>query len=566
MTVLGIIFSVFLVLLIIGTVVVIIFDDGDSSKKIAWLLIIALLPVVGLLLYFMVGINFRQSWYFKYKHKKFIEVFGERADKRVFRLLFGHEKDSQVRKEYRPLTRLLASDGSTCVTDDNGLEIITSGHRKFELLMEDLRNAKDHIHMEYFYFRQDKGSQQIKEMLMQKAREGVKVRFIHENIANIAILPGYYNEMKKAGVQVEKFTKTRWPFVNMVTQLNYRDHRKIVVIDGKIGYTGGMNISDDYFVRWRDTHMRITGNAVAGLQYSFLNTWITADGEIDNDFSKYFPMCAELPALPSNDSAKSFVNAAATDQVNAAATDSVNVSVSGSVNAAAQSESLKVAAADKVNVSFPDYDEVEGNGIAEALAKTPIQSLDMSFKLKGRNRLIQIVPDEPESRWPNINMGAVWAVQNAKKYIYIQTPYFVPPEPMLQALQSAALSGVDVRVMVPKKADLSFMGPANRSYFTECLEAGIRIYERSGRFIHSKTFVSDDYLSEIGSANMDFRSFNIDYELNAYIYDITAAKVNKAIFMKDMEASHEVTLEDWTARPWYQKFLQKVIRLFAPLL
>ena len=542
MTVLGVIFSVFLVLLIIGTVVVIIFDDGDSSKKIAWLLIIALLPVVGLLLYFMVGINFRQSWYFKYKHKKFIEVFGERADKRVFRLLFGHEKDSQVRKEYRPLTRLLASDGSTCVTDGNGLEIITSGHRKFELLMEDLRNAKDHIHMEYFYFRQDKGSQQIKEMLMQKAREGVKVRFIHENIANIAILPGYYNEMKKAGVQVEKFTKPRWPFVNMVTQLNYRDHRKIVVIDGKIGYTGGMNISDDYFVRWRDTHMRITGNAVAGLQYSFLNTWITADGEIDNDFSKYFPMCAELPALPANDSAK------------------------GLVNAAAPSESLKVAAADKVNVSVPDYDEVEGNGIAEALAKTPIQSLDMSFKLKGRNRLIQIVPDEPESRWPNINMGAVWAVQNAKKYIYIQTPYFVPPEPMLQALQSAALSGVDVRVMVPKKADLSFMGPANRSYFTECLEAGIRIYERSGRFIHSKTFVSDDYLSEIGSANMDFRSFNIDYELNAYIYDITAAKVNKAIFMKDMEASHEVTLEDWTARPWYQKFLQKVIRLFAPLL
>lgn len=542
MTVLGVIFSVFLVLLVIGTVVVIIFDDGDSSKKIAWLLIIALLPVVGLLLYFMVGINFRQSWYFKYKHKKFIEVFGERADKSVFRLLFGHEKDNQVRKEYRPLTRLLASDGSTCVTDGNGLEIITSGHRKFELLMEDLRNAKDHIHMEYFYFRQDKGSQQIKEMLMQKAREGVKVRFIHENIANIAILPGYYNEMKKAGVQVEKFTKPRWPFVNMVTQLNYRDHRKIVVIDGKIGYTGGMNISDDYFVRWRDTHMRITGNAVAGLQYSFLNTWITADGEIDNDFSKYFPMCAELPALPSNDSAKSLANAAA------------------------PSESLKVAAADKVNVSVPDYDEVEGNGIAEALAKTPIQSLDMSFKLKGRNRLIQIVPDEPESRWPNINMGAVWAVQNAKKYIFIQTPYFVPPEPMLQALQSAALSGVDVRVMVPKKADLSFMGPANRSYFTECLEAGIRIYERSGRFIHSKTFVSDDYLSEIGSANMDFRSFNIDYELNAYIYDITAAKVNKAIFMKDMEASHEVTLEDWTARPWYQKFFQKVIRLFAPLL
>ncbi|MGM9738577.1 MAG: phospholipase D-like domain-containing protein [Candidatus Cryptobacteroides sp.] len=518
MQVLSVILSVFLGILILGTVIVIIFDDGDSSKKIAWILVITLLPVIGLILYFMVGINLRQSWFFKLKHRRFITIFGTRADSNVHRLLFGHTADHLVRREYKTLTRLLASDGSTCVTNGNTLEIITSGHRKFELLMEDLKNAREYIHIEYFYFRQDKGSQQIKEMLMQKAREGVKVRFIHENIANIAIRPRYYNEMKKAGVEVEKFTKPRWPLVNLFTQLNYRDHRKIVVIDGKIGYTGGMNISDDYFIRWRDTHLRITGNAVAGLQYSFLNTWITADGSIDSDFKKYFPMCRE----------------------------EADAGTSGD--------------------GITAEDEAEGNGIADALAKAPIQSLDMNFKLKGNDTLIQIVPDEPESRWPNIHMGAVWAVQHAKKYIYIQTPYFVPPEPMLQALQSAALSGVDVRVMVPKKADLFFMGPANRSYFTECLEAGVRIYEREGRFIHSKTFVSDDYLSEIGSANMDFRSFNLDYELNAYIYDITAAKVNKAIFLKDMEASKEVTLSDWMRRPWYKKIVQRIIRLFAALL
>ena len=293
MSLMSIVFSVLLALLITGTIIVIIFDNGDSAKKIAWLLIITILPIVGLLLYFMVGINFRHSWYFKRKHKKFIEVFGTKANDKVFRLLFGHEKDNLVKRDYKTLTKLLSCDGSTCVTDGNGLEIITSGHRKFELLMEDLKNAKESIHMEYFYFRQDQGSKQIKEMLMQKAREGVKVRFIHENIANIVIRPKYYNEMKEAGVEVEKFTKPRWPLVNLVTQLNYRDHRKIVVIDGKIGYTGGMNISDDYFVRWRDTHMRITGNAVAGLQYSFLNSWITADGEVDNDFSKYFPMCKD---------------------------------------------------------------------------------------------------------------------------------------------------------------------------------------------------------------------------------------------------------------------------------
>ncbi len=548
MTILSYIFSVFLALLIIGTIIIIIFDDGDSAKKIAWLLVITVLPVIGLILYFMVGINPRRSWYFEMKHKRFIETFGSHAGEKVHQLLFGHKHDKQVKKDYRTLANLLSCDGSTCVTDGNELEIITSGSRKFELLMEDLRNAKEHIHMEYFYFRKDKGSQIIKEMLMQKAREGVKVRFIHENIANIAILPSYYDEMMEAGVEVVKFTKPRWPLINLFTQLNYRDHRKIVVIDGKIGYTGGMNISDDYFLRWRDTHMRIRGNAVAGLQYSFLNTWITADGEIDDDFSSYFPMCSE----ESEASGANF-SANANADTNA---DAVADGISAEVATESPSSAMKAKSTE----------DTEGNGIAEVLAKAPIQSLDMNFKFKEADKLIQIVPDEPESQWANIHMGAVWAVQHARNYIYIQTPYFVPPEPMLQALQSAALSGVDVRVMVPKKADLFFMGPANRSYFSECLEAGVRIYERSGRFIHSKTFVSDDYLSEIGSANMDFRSFNLDYELNAYIYDASAAKVNKAIFLKDMEASREVTLEQWNSRPWYQKLCQKVIRLFAALL
>lgn len=527
MAIVSAIFSLMLLFLVIGTIIVIIFDNGDSAKKIAWILVITILPIIGLLLYFAVGFNLRQSSFSKKKHKKFIDTFNSRADRQVHDLLFGHEKDSIIKTEYKPLTRLLSCDGSTCVTDGNGLEIITSGQRKFELLMKDLENAKEYIHMEYFYFRHDDGAQQIKEMLMKKAREGVKVRFIHENIANIDILPGYYNEMKEAGVMVEKFTKPRWPLINLVTQLNYRDHRKIVVIDGKIGYTGGMNISDDYFVKWRDTHIRITGNAVAGLQYSFLDTWITAGGKIDDDFAKYFPMCGPQEPVTT-------------------------------INPAGQNATTENATSDE--------SDAEGDGIAEVLAKTPIQSLNMNFRFKSRDLLVQIVPDEPESRWGHFYMGAVWAVQHARKYIYIQTPYFVPPESMIQALQSAALSGVDVRVMVPKKSDVFFMGPANKSYFKECLEAGVKIYERAGRFSHAKTFVSDDYLSEIGSANMDFRSFNLDYELVAYIYDTTVAKVNKAIFLKDMEACNEVTLEDWERRPWSQKITQRIVRLFAALL
>lgn len=513
----NIIITTFLLLLIIGTILIIIFDNGDSGRKIAWMLIIAVIPAFGLLLYLIVGINPRQSWFFKDKHDRFVKFFNEHTEDWVKDILFGKSKEADLKKPFSPLARLLSNGSSTTVNDNNKVEIITSGQRKFHLLMQDLENAKDFIHMEYFYFRKDEGSKQIKEMLMKKAKEGVVVRFIHENIANIVIAPGYYNEMKKAGVLVQKFTKPRWPLINLFTQLNYRDHRKIVVIDGKIGYTGGMNISDNYFLRWRDTHLRLTGNAVAGLQYSFLSSWITSGGQVDDNLNTYF----------------------------------YNFDLNKEKKEALESK------ADK---------EKEEEQIFNDLQKAPADNLDINFKLPGINKLIQIVPDEPYSKWPKIQMGAAWAIQTAKKYVYIQTPYFVPPEQILLSLQSAALSGVDVRIMVPRHADLFFMGPANRSYFTECLEAGIKIYERKGRFIHSKTIVSDDYLSEIGSANMDFRSFHLDYELNAYIYDESTAKLNKAIFLKDVEASEEVTLEKWKNRPLHKKFLQKIIRLFAPLL
>ena len=333
--------------------------------------------------------------------------------------------------------------------------------------------------MEYFYFKKDDGSKRIKELLMQKAREGVKVRFIYENIANIKISARYYYEMKKAGVEVVKFTNPKFSIFRLSAQLNYRDHRKLVVIDGNIGYTGGMNISDDYFLRWRDTHLRITGNAVSSLQYSFMNSFITSGGRIDEDFSPYFP---EHEAFEEGD------------------------------------------------------------------------------------RLVQIVPDEPDYQWPVLHMGAVWTVQHASKYLYIQTPYFVPPEPLLLALKSTALKGVDVRIMIPAKADLFFMGPANRSYFKECLEAGIKIYEKTGRFIHSKTIVSDDYLSIIGSANMDYRSLELNYEINTYIYDENMATINREIFLKDQEQCRQIVLEEWNRRPWYRKTIQAIMKLFSPLL
>lgn len=461
--------------LIIGAILVILNDNQDSGRKIAWILLIGILPVLGLMLYIVFGLNFRKPGLFYKRNRKFLETFESRAGAATKELLFGDAREQDIRPEYRNLSRLLKRDSGLTVCDNNEIEIITSGGRKLEALVNDLLNAKHHIHFEYFYFLKDDGSKKIKKLLMQKAREGVKVRFIHENIANITIWPSYYNEMKEAGVEIVKFTN---PNSFILSKFNYRDHRKIVVIDGKIGYTGGMNIGDDYFFRWRDTHTRFTGNAVSALQYCFLNSWITSGGTIDGNFDEFFPQ----DIVPHDD------------------------------------------------------------------------------------KLVQIIPDEPDRQFPILHMGVVWTAHHATDYLYIQTPYFVPPEPLMQALKSAALKGCDVRLMLPAKADLCFMGPANKSYYKECLEAGIRIFEKGGNFIHAKTLVSDDYLSVIGSANMDYRSLELNYEINAYIYNSEIAAENKKIFQKDLEQCREITLEDWNSRPWHSKLLQSVIRLFAPLL
>ena len=470
-----------LVLCIIGTILVILSDeDGDTGKRVAWIIVVVVLPVVGILCYIVFGLNPRfNSRYGEYSRRLY-ESFRELSDERAFRKLFGEANKTRIREGYRELSVLLSHSNGTTVTDNNTVEIITSGRRKFDALVQDLENARNHIHMEYFYFRKDDGSRRIREILMRKAREGVKVRFIHENIANIDISPRYYNEMKKAGVEVVKFTKpeNQSPEVQREAQLP-GPQEDSGSSTGKIGYTGGMNIGDDYFVRWRDTHMRITGNAVYALQYSFLYSFLTSGGAAPQSFKEL----------------------------------------------------------------FPDTDSGQK-----------------------RNELVQIVPDQPNDRWPVIQMGAVWTVQHSRKYVYIQTPYFVPPEPLLQALKSAALKGADVRIMIPRKTDHLYMDLANKAYYSGCLEAGVRIFEKKGSFIHSKTIVSDDYLSVIGSANMDYRSLSLNYEINAYIFNEATAVGNRESFHRRPCRVRRDTMDSWARRPWYLKLAQAVMRLFAPLL
>ena len=547
--------TILYVLLILTVVVVILVDNGDSGRKFAWLLIIAAIPLFGILLYFMFGINYRHHWIFNRRHQKYKDIFEKETNEDLNRILFGHDTEALVREDFRPLAEMMGRGAYPSVTAGNDVEIITEGKRKFELLSQDILQARESIHMEYFHFGNDKGSRAIKELLMQKAREGVKVRFINENIANFPISSKYYDDMREAGVEVVRFTNPRAHLFDLVTTLNYRNHRKIVVIDGKIGYTGGMNINDHYFEHWRDTHMRLTGKAVASLQYAFMDSWLTGGGTIDRPMLEYYPMAKELPssATTSGGSTASLRSAPPLATLRSAPVPPLNVP-----RVAVVSPSRVVADGRPNDSEHSDSGSLRGTPLSPPRGCRWVDVL--------RSKLMQIVPDEPDLPLPMLLYSYEWAITHAKKYIWFQTPYFVPPEPVLDAMKIAALTGVDIRLMLPEVADNFITRPANRAYYEEILGAGVRIFLRQGEFIHSKTFVCDDYLSSIGSANMDARSFGINYEINTYIYDEEAALKNKAIFEKDLEKCRELTLEEWSRRPWYKRLLESVIRLFAPLL
>lgn len=463
-------------LLVISTVVLILTDNNTTSgHTTTWLLVLMVLPVIGLILYYIFGYNARRNGASEKKYAAFKKEFSLLVSDSLKERLYKAIGLDLLRPNYVRLARLLNKSNDSEVIRGSEVEIITSGTRKLNALLNDIRNARHHIHFEYFYFRRDENCRAIRELLMQKAREGVKVRFLYENIANIDISTRYYNKMRKAGVEVLPFTKSSLPWIRR--HLNYRDHRKIVVIDGNIGYTGGMNIGNDYFVKWRDTHLRITGNGIYGLQYSFLYAWYGSGGALPDALDGYFNT---LPAATGS--------------------------------------------------------------------------------------LLQVVPDTPDSRWPFLLMGNAWAIENAQRYIYIQTPYYLPPDTLLQSLKQAALSGVDVRIMLSHKSDIFFMDPASQAYYEESLRSGIRIYEYQNVFIHAKSMVSDDYLSIVGSANMDFRSLDLSFEINTHIYDEKLALENKAIFLEDMKNCKEIMLDEWLKRPWYKKLLQAIMKLFAPLL
>lgn len=477
----SIIASALVVLAIAGVILVVLTDERSASQKLLWIALVVVVPVFGIILYLIMGIDFRRGGYHQRNHKTFAQTVEGFNDPAIREIISGEGLIESLEPHFRPLARLIGTGLGSAVTHADDIEVFTEGQEKLERLMEDIRSAKRYIHMEYFYFRKGETGTRFKELLKQKAREGVKVRFIRENIANFDILPRYYNEMREAGVEVVKFTPTFSSLLTIGTKLNYRDHRKIAIIDGRVAYTGGMNISDDYYSRWRDTHARFSGPAVAAVQFHFLDSYITSGGSLDGETS----------------------------------------------------ETL-----------FPTISE----------------------KLSESSELVQIAPGDPDTPWPTLSMAYEWLLYNARSYIWIQTPYLMPPDSVVEALKAAALKGVDVRIMVPLEADIWIMTQANRAYFGGLLKAGVKLYHNKGRFIHSKTLLSDDSVSIVGSCNLDFRSLEQSYEMNAVFYGPATAARNREIFLEDMKECTEIDPDSWLHPCWYRKLWYSLFRLIAPIL
>ena len=462
--------SIFLwTVLYLFLVVCILRDNADPDMKLICILLIGLLPPVGIILYLLMGINYRR------KGKPVYELDPDLAAQ-----VFPEDGDEILEPAYRPLAKLIRGCGEgNRILPGNDFEIITSGLRKRELLLADLRNAKRFIHIEYFRFGNDEAGREVRDLLLEKAKEGVEVRLVHNNMIGRNIPASYWDEMEKGGIQIVHWTHIRLGFGKWLMRINHQNHRKIVVIDGQVAYTGGMNLNDNYFYHWRDTHIRVTGPAVSRLNALFVESWYACNARFNRPLDYYF--CTE--AIP--------------------------------------------------NPEAP---------------------------LKGKT--LQIMGDSADYPWPTTLLAYEWILANARDYVYLQTPYFIPPTSLMQALQSAALRGVDVRLMLPLDVDTKYVGPGNKSCYKECLEAGIRIYQRGGSFIHSKTLVCDDALSIIGASNLDQRSFFINREVNTLVYDRETALANKEIFLNELELTQEVLLPEWLQQQSFFKRLgQDIMRV-----
>ncbi len=468
-----IIFVVYVVVTL-GSIIAVLMDNRQPAKALVWLLALIFLPIVGVILYFFFGQNTRRE---RIISKQSLDQITRRS-----MLGFVEQRSLQLPEEYRNLIRLFASNGWTLPFKNNEVDIYTDGYEFFPALLAEIAQAKHHIHIDTYIFEDDPLGYLVSDALIERAEAGVEVRVIYDDVGCWKVPSAFFERMREAGVDVHAFMPVKFPA--FTSRVNYRNHRKLCVIDGRTGFIGGMNIALRYIKgngrqAWRDTHLRIRGGAVYGIQSAFLVDWYFVDRTLISD-RVYYP---EVPKRIVNDC------------------------------------------------------------------------------------LAQIVTSNPTSESPEMMHGYVSILHNAKQYVYMATPYFLPTEPVLFAMRTCAQSGVDVRLMIPMQADAKVVKWASSSYVMQAADDGVKIYLYQAGFNHSKLLICDDSLCSCGSTNIDFRSFENNFEANAFFYDRDMALRLKQVFERDLE--HCVPLDevkDIEQRGFLTRLWESIVRLFAPLL
>lgn len=468
-----------IVLNIIAAVITVFREKRDISSIWAWLLVLILFPVFGFILYFLLGRKLSNKRIFDLRTQEAMGIDRIAANQSASLRQAGRFDDFS---EEQAFIRLFLKNDEAIFTQQNAVKIFDDGYEKFEALLADIKHAEHHINVEYFTIYDDEIGNRIIDALAEKAVEGLRVRVIYDMWGSHGRHKRLFKRLKEAGGQVEAFLMPWWSLFTF--RLNNRMHRKLVIIDGNIGYVGGFNIGDQYvgkflkFGYWRDTHLRIVGDAVLAMQSRFFLDWNATTRKEKLDFAEdYFP--------------------------------------------------------------------------------SPQEHGDVAM---------QIVSSGPDSDVKQVYQGYLQMFARAKQTITIQTPYFIPKQAMLELLQLAAMAGVRVRLMIPDRPDHVFVYRATQYFARELMAAGGEVYTYNGGFLHSKVVVVDGKLSSVGTANMDIRSFDLNFEVNAFIYDPKIAQELEKQFEQDLAQATKLTEEAFLNQSHWLSFKQMFSRLLAPIL
>nr|WP_188389502.1 cardiolipin synthase [Priestia taiwanensis] len=473
-------------LIIAGICFVIFMENRSPQSTLAWLLVLVFIPGIGVMIYALFGRDVRR--------KKKISTFSEQEKLLHIKDLLAERYKQNIiaNPNLQDLSLSIEKVGGGTLFFQTNTSLLTNGEETFSSILDAIKEAKHHIHIQYYIYRSDEIGKQLQEALMEKAREGVTVRFLYDGFGSNGLKNRFIEEMEQEGIEVCAFDPIISPW--LIRTVNYRNHRKIVIIDGKVGFTGGLNVGDEYLGRskefgfWRDSHLRLEGEAVYKLQYIFLKDWLYAANKV-------------APHL--------------------------------------KGEILEV---DNRHIFFPLMKDAQ------------------------TEEAVQIVSSGPYDEDQHIRNTLLVAIANAKKSIWIATPYFIPDQEIFTTLRLAAKAGVDVRLLYPGRGDSKVSDYASQSYFMPLLEAGVEIYTYRENFMHAKMVLIDDEIAVIGTANMDIRSFALNHEVMVFLYESATVQHMKEQFEEDFHVSTKLEEETFGERALYKRLFESVCRLISPIL